>query len=58
VPDALTLRALTLRFLRNFRKFTAKNTTGLSVKQPPLLISRTAARIEIFHKRLLDVTAA
>jgi len=27
--DALTLRALTLRFLRNFRKLIAKNTTKL-----------------------------
>jgi len=25
VPEALTLRALTLRFYRNFRKLTAKN---------------------------------
>jgi len=27
VPGALTLRALTLRFVRNFRKLTTKNTT-------------------------------
>ena len=29
VPEALTLRALTLRFLRNFRIVTATNTTKL-----------------------------
>jgi len=29
VPEALTLRALTLGFLKFFRKLTAKNTTKL-----------------------------
>ena len=53
MPEALTLQALTLRFLRNFRKLTAKNTTKISLNVTIFFAFSVTLRLQALYKNFL-----